>query len=429
MLRRHLMVFATMMLLIAGACGSIGTKTRTDAGVSPAAQYVEALLASVDHIEGRLQAIVEVAEQAADRLMAGGRLYAAADEQGFATEAYYRAGGMMMVEYTPADPAEMGDQDVVLVGTLDLKPDEQREQLRAMRKAGARVILFGSEQSPLKDEADFLIGTGLSPGTASVVTVEGRAEPICPAGTVGNITAVWTFTGELVAACTRRGKMPTMYQSILLPGGMDRLKQYEPYAFHEDMEIAPVPPGQLGRAYLAEIRRCLRGMRGHQIPSFQEGGRKMAEVIQSGHKPWVLVIGHHLPYQFGLPGDPGLLDVSLLLKLSNVPPAEMPDQILATIGPEDGLVYVGGYAFPDFGWDERLDNMGVPFVLVTGGRETKPVTPRPGEIYVDPYWEHGDACVEIPGYDIKILPPSGVIQTAALWMISGEVAGHMVSDR
>ena len=155
----------------------------------------------------------------------------------------------------------------------------------------------------------------------------------------------------------------------------------------------------------------------------------MAGVIKAGHKSWVLVLGHNLPYQLGLSGDPGLLDASLFFKLLNLPPAEMPDQILATIGPVDGLVYVGGYAFPDFGWDERLYNMGVPFVLVTGGRETNPVTPGPEEIHIDPYWEHGDACVEIPGYDIKILPPSGVIQTAALWMISGEIAGHMASDR
>ena len=30
--------------------------------------------------------------------------------------------------------------------------------------------------------------------------------------------------------------------------------------------------------------------------------------------------------------------------------------------------------------------------------------------------------MEVLGYDIKILPPSGVIQTAALWMITGEIA-------
>ena len=85
------------------------------------------------------------------------------------------------------------------------------------------------------------------------------------------------------------------------------------------------------------------------------------------------------------------------------------------------------YEFPrvlEEDW-QPLREMGVPSVWITGGRESRPLAPQPGEIHVDPYWTYGDACVEIPGYDVKILPPSGVIQTAALWMIIGEIAGAL----
>lgn len=383
-----------------------------DAGPSPAVQYAETVLVTLDHMEKNLTVMVRSAEQVADRLVAGGRLYAAADEGGFVSEACGRAGGMMMIRSVPA-PSEIRDGDVVLVGTLNLKPDAQREQLRALRKAGAFVLLFGSAHSPLRDEADLLIGTGLSRGAAPVVTAGSQTEAICPAGPVGNMTALWVFTGELVAACTRRGKMPTMYQSVFVPGSRDRNARYSSYAFHEDRTIEPVPPGRVGRTYLAEIRRCFRALREHQIPSFREGGQKVADVLKAGHKAWGVVLGHCLPYQFGLPGDPKVLDASIATKSVG--------EIQKAIGPKDALVYVGYYDFPEEEW-QSLRSMGVPSIWITGGRETKPVTPQPWEIHVDPYWTYGDACVEIPGYEVKILPPSGVIQTAALWMITGEIA-------
>ena len=419
MLRRHLLVFVTTMLLIAGACGNAGAEMRTDAGASPAVQYVEAILDAVDHIEGNLPLMTEPAEQAADRLIAGGRLYAAGDERGFVSEAYYRSGGMMML--LPSGQ-EWAENDVVLVGTLNLNPDGQRAELRAMREAGALVILFGSEESPLKDEADFLISNGFLLGAAPVVTIEGWSEPICPAAPVANIAALWTFEGELVAACTRRGKMPVMCLSIYMEGAQERLTKYEPYAFHEDMVIAPVPPGQVGGDFLAEMRRCLGGMRAHQIPAFQKGGRRIASVIHIGYTGWVVARGHHLQHHpFKLPGNPGILNSS---RAATRGPDQLA-QLVTAMGPKDALVYVGYYPNPT----EYLEYLRVarfPSVFIIGGQETDPLTPNPWETNIDPYWERGDACVEIPGYDIKILPPSGVIQTTALWMIIGEITGAPV---
>lgn len=44
------------------------------------------------------------------------------------------------------------------------------------------------------------------------------------------------------------------------------------------------------------------------------------------------------------------------------------------------------------------------------------------DVFIDPFWRFGDAVVEIPGYDVKIIPPSGVIQSMIYWMLSGEAA-------
>ena len=41
-------------------------------------------------------------------------------------------------------------------------------------------------------------------------------------------------------------------------------------------------------------------------------------------------------------------------------------------------------------------------------------------LYLDPGWPLADGCVAIPGYDIPILPASGVIQAAIYWAIASE---------
>ena len=35
----------------------------------------------------------------------------------------------------------------------------------------------------------------------------------------------------------------------------------------------------------------------------------------------------------------------------------------------------------------------------------------------------GDAVVEVPGYDVRVIPTSGVLQTAIFWAIAGGMAG------
>jgi hypothetical protein len=42
--------------------------------------------------------------------------------------------------------------------------------------------------------------------------------------------------------------------------------------------------------------------------------------------------------------------------------------------------------------------------------------PQP-DLLIDTQWEYGDAAVCLPGYDLKILPASGVLQSAVFWTL------------
>lgn len=43
-------------------------------------------------------------------------------------------------------------------------------------------------------------------------------------------------------------------------------------------------------------------------------------------------------------------------------------------------------------------------------------------LYLDLGWPLTDACVRVPGYDVPILPASGVFQAAIYWALADERA-------
>jgi hypothetical protein len=45
-----------------------------------------------------------------------------------------------------------------------------------------------------------------------------------------------------------------------------------------------------------------------------------------------------------------------------------------------------------------------------------------GEPVIDQHWRFGDAVVQIPGSDLRILPTSGIISHAIFWAIGSQMA-------
>ena len=45
--------------------------------------------------------------------------------------------------------------------------------------------------------------------------------------------------------------------------------------------------------------------------------------------------------------------------------------------------------------------------------------PQP-DVLIDAQWEYGDGAVPVPGYDTKILPSSGVLQTVIFWSVAAK---------
>ncbi len=356
-------------------------------------------------IQDSLQALVPLlptyaaaADAFASRMAEGGTVWLAGD-RGFVLEGLNRAGGLMACKWLKK-PEDLKAGDMVLYGVTGTPQPADRELLDAAGRAGVHWLAF-IPNAPL-------------PGPRNILQV-----PAPPADnpqrlpTVSPVLAasLWTFTAELVSALTRRGKMPPMYQSVLVPGGRERNAEHLKLKW-EPQAPPPLPPLVLGRTYLARLTNCWRTLRATQLEKFAAAGKLAAEAIRAGHTAWYGSLGHLPPELPGQTGDPGVLKP---LKMNT------PDKLADFVKPGDVILYVGYYE-PYGPWVERAHELGAKIVTDVSGTPERRAEDMGAEININGCWPFGDALIEIPGYDTQVLPPSGVIQSAAYWLLVAATA-------
>lgn len=381
---------------------------------TPADVYLDYSLRLLDSIDAYLPFFTRPAEEVAERLVAGGKLYIGGSQQAFATEGYYRAGGLMLLQ--PYQPnLALGSQDTVLIGSVGSQPQADVELVRSLRRRGVATVAFGSPQATaLWQEADFFISNPVV-DEAGVIRLAAREEPICPLAPVMNVVNLWVFTGELVAALTRHGKMPTMFQSVMCPGGRERNEKFLPTPFHTDRSVPPVGIETLGRFYLAALRSALTSLWGTQRAAILDAGARVAQARAAGHIAHAVLVGHYVPAEIGRPGDPGLFL-----------PAQakgQPEEPLAGVKAGDVVFYVGYTWLPEPLLGAAKEAGATTIAAIAPG-EGWTVPDDLIDIYIDPQWRLGDAVVEVPGYDLRILPPSGVLQSIIYWCVTAQAAAQ-----
>ena len=98
-----------------------------------------------------------------------------------------------------------------------------------------------------------------------------------------------------------------------------------------------------------------------------------------------------------------------------------PDKLADLVKPGDLILYVGYYE-PWGPWVETAHELGAKIVTVVSGTPERRAEDMGADINIDGCWAYGDAVVDVPGYDIRVLPPSGVVASAAYSMLMAEFA-------
>jgi hypothetical protein len=223
--------------------------------------------------------------------------------------------------------------------------------------------------------------------------------------TLANAIPGWLFTGELIAALTRLGKMPVIYESIGAYGGNARIGQYKDgaIAWHDTPIPPPVPHGVIGKRFVDTISGMLRRVEAEQRQNLDTAGQWAREAKAGGHALYMYSMGHLFP------DEVEKTDIGKMFKAAvwnagfrNSP---LPEDAYR---PGDFTVHVG-YQHPPTLMLERITRAGgkAAYMCVLHDRD---YTHNPNVVYIDPMWNWPDACVPLESYDVPLLAASGIVQ-------------------
>jgi hypothetical protein len=345
--------------------------------------YLSRLQDTIARSRTNLATVTKSADKAAGEYLSGGNIWAAGRQADFISEACGRAGGLMAI--APLGGSAQARHDIILYAVPDAVEQEDLSRLDQWREKGVTVIQFSSPAGVFDNHF--------------------------PIDTVANVVDLWTWTGEFVAACTRLGQMPVLYQSYGLPGGPKRGKKYQGKRIHDDLSVKPIAPGVLGREYLDQIQRMLTKINATQMPKILQAAKWWSDVPTASAT--TLFTGHMFPRHAQ---DPRALRISDFAAV----PAWEDKEILDASHPP-AFVLCLGYQFTPQKLLDQAKALGVKLVY-SDVQPAQPPEPASNILYLDPAWLLADGCVTVTGYDVPILPASGVVQAAVYWTIVSERA-------
>ena len=395
--------------------------------------YMNWLQAAVVQIEEDLVEISAAGERAAP-LFLDGRNLGVRGRGGLASELGGRAGGLMSYR---GQPGNAGDIILYALGVPTNADADLTEQLvrelsdaQSLKNQGSLVIGIVSiaqleslgKLDAARQACSVLLDNHAPADDGALTDRSGRK--VGPTITVANAIVAWAWTCELFAACTRAGKTPTVFQSLVQDKDRARYKRYEGVRFHEDRQVPPQASGALGRLYLQELRRILREIGTASWTDLVRASDRARETLLDGGRVYVAAQGHYPVHHIGrvLPSDPGDFDPVINAKGK---PAQVP-------GLND-LVIAVGYCFPPGApeWKNMpwLGEAGRGVIYVLAGHDTPRNSLSRREWLVDQQWPVGDAVVRVEGYDVRIAPVSGITSIAMLWMIQMQVHEDVLAQR
>jgi len=102
-------------------------------------------------------------------------------------------------------------------------------------------------------------------------------------------------------------------------------------------------------------------------------------------------------------------------------PGRDPDRVPELVKPGDLVLYVGYYE-PFGTWAQTVHEADAQLVTVVSGTPETTASAMGADINISGCWPWGDVLIALQPaeLDLAMLPPSGVVQSAAFWMLLAE---------
>ncbi len=323
------------------------------------------------------------ADASAQILLKGGSYYLCCGENAWIQEGDSRAGGPIGIQV--ARKAEQVSANSVVWVSYDSSSYERVLAEVARMPRGVYVVAFGP-----KPKAEF-------PFTVGWVDSQTGWDADSDLTLMGNVLSLWSLTGEVAAAASRAGKTLAFYQSAWMPGGNARNQSYSGLTFHKRTpKMRPVESGVLAGSYLEAIEAAVAGIAEGELAAIRKVRKAIDEHASAG-KPVALVVTSHL--------------MSGVAAKGNRAYRFEPDaaQLASKISGGDYVVSLGYSGIDDALYKAvHRAGAGAAWALASFVKPAEPASA--GDTFLDEHWEAGDAAVTVWGYDVPILPPSGIAQ-------------------
>ena len=334
---------------------------------------------------GRLKA---PAELVAEALFAGGALNLGGSEAGWIREGSGRSGGIMHIgQLSPTTTAHPGD-----VVWLSYSADSYDAQLKAAAELESKkclVLAFGPRPASGVPEFQHWIDS-LTPWNADQNFT-----------LLGNVLSLWTLTGEVAAASARRGRTLVFYQSGYVPSAPPGVSgtqcALQGRTFHEQGEphMKPVQPGVAARAYLDSIDKMFHDIQAQELGKIVSVGKEIGR--RPASRPALFMTISHMMHDDVLGDGKWFEEYKGDIQ-----------HLAAALGSDGYLIFLGYYdGVPHDIWEAVRQAKARAAWIVVPLAGQKLDFEQYGDVLINQQWEFGDAAVTMPGYDVRILPPSG----------------------
>jgi len=389
----------------------------------PAEDCVDAQLRVVKGLDEQIATLARIADEAAQRLLAGGKL-CLAGERGMVLELHVRAGGLCTTHVFQPGKTQLGANDVVLfsdyggvIASVHLFKPETLKLWAELGKSPALVIAFASEAHPfLKRLPANGFAVPLKMPYDSRVVQAPSGEKLVPAATPAVAIAQWAFVAELIGACRRQGKQLAVYLSIHLDEGRKRFERTKGLVFEPDLKPEPAPAGQSAKEFLGHVRGALEAVRRDETARIRAAAEWLRTAKADGKKVVRHLYGHMPPTEAGLLGDPAQLFTDTVTGPVGDKGVEWIRKNLAA-----GDVYLlVGYQQNEDAMAEAANALGTRTIFLTSLAPGVEQAKNPLHLYVNPHWPLTDGCLDLPGYDVKACPLSGILGLTVYYAICAE---------
>ena len=388
--------------------------TRDEPATRPAGNITEGIyqasLEWMDKSAGRHAELTPLGELLAPHLAAGGMVYLAGNP-GFIDELETRAG--LFPFSKPWTGQALTEHDVLLVG--EFRSTDQAAQERTVRQlardrrtfAKGTVVHIGGHSWP------GLRGLGELDRAwwgRRLVLIDNQARAgggwreLC-VGQLSTTVLAIMLHGEIISAASRRGITLASYGSDWEPGCVDWDAFVRLRHVHPRYDVPPIPAGELARRYHAICRRYIADFLAGEPGQVRLAAQRLARHVRDGGEVWTICDGH--VHGRGAYIPPDMPAVTMIGRSYRWSPTRMPEGVM--------LLWMGYLRMPYPALDTLLKrgHSAVLFCVDPGPSNSRLVTIRS-------HWTDYDSVIDLPGYPIRVLPASGVVQTPQWYSIMAE---------